>query len=199
MKYKIKRKRKAFKTKYIFLIFSIMLIFLSSSYALLSRQLTINGTASGQQQQLDVFYQYIDNSSSYPSSVGYMSTFTYTFTNPPTIAAITMGGNRLTLNTDYTYSNGTLTIPNVTGTLLISGEEIELESFTIKYCYGDNLEFDGTSLINTGIPLFSAANIRRDFDVTVNISLSVLLISFCWRLIELLSGSFVRLLLLSNE
>ena len=33
-----------------------------------------------------------------------------------------MGGNALVLNTDYTYTNGTLTIPDVTGNLVIQGD-----------------------------------------------------------------------------
>ena len=74
------------------------------------------------QQQLSVIYLNIDNSSSYPDTVGYMGTYSYTFAIPPTIEAVSMGGIDLVLNTGYTYTNGTLTIPDVTGALVIRGE-----------------------------------------------------------------------------
>ncbi len=62
------------------------------------------------------------------STVDYGSTFTTTITanflrNLPTQLTITMGGENLTAN-QYTYntSSGRLTIPNVTGDLVITGE-----------------------------------------------------------------------------
>ena len=170
MKYKIKRKRRAFKTSYIFVSFFIILIFLSISYARLSTRLQINGTVTGEQEQFDVFYLNIEeDTSTYPSIIGYMDTYSCTFTSSPTIECITMGGTRLTLNEDYTYSNGVLTIPNVSGPLVINGEEPELEDFKIKYVFGDNIEFDGSSWIDTDIALFSEDNFERDFEVTTNI------------------------------
>ena len=165
-KYKIKRRCKTIKTKYIFIACIIGMLFISMVYARYSTELTIHGTATGTQQQLSVLYLNIPGSSSAPSTIGYMSTYTYTFASPPTITSITMGGTTLTLNTDYTYVAGTLTIPNVTGTLVIEGEA---EDYTMTYHYGNNVEFDGASIMDTGIALFSVANLRRDFDVTVDI------------------------------
>ena len=39
-----------------------------------------------------------------------METYTHTFAIPPTITAITMGENDLTLGTDYTYEEGCLNV-----------------------------------------------------------------------------------------
>ena len=75
----------------------------------------------------------------------------------------------LVLNTDYTYTGGVLTIPNVTGNLVIDGEEPELQDFTIKYVYGNNITFDGSSWINTDVKLFSQENFDRDFELTVDV------------------------------
>ena len=167
---KIKRRRTRFKPIHIFLILFIFLITISTAYAYFSTELVINGTATGEREKIDIFYYNIENSEAYPSSVWYMETFSYTFANPPTIEVILMEGRRLTLGTDYTYSdNGTLTIPNVTGTLLINGEEIELEDFKIKYVYGDNIYFDGSTILDTGIAMFNNENWGRDFELTVNI------------------------------
>lgn len=119
---KIRRKRTHFKPLHIFLIIIVFLIAISTAYAYYSTELFINGTATGVQQQLSVIYMNMDNSSSYPNTVGYMGTYSYTFAIPPVIQSITMGGNALVLNTDYTYTNGTLTISNVTGNLVIQGD-----------------------------------------------------------------------------
>ncbi|MBR3163470.1 MAG: InlB B-repeat-containing protein [Clostridia bacterium] len=168
-KYKIRRKRKTIKTSYIAVAFVFALMFLSISYAAFSTTLRINGTATGEWQQLSVTYLHIDNSSSYPSTIRYMETYSYTFTNPPTIQAVSMGGVQLTSGTDYTYANGTLTIPDVTGALVIDGELPQLQDFSIKYVYGDNIEFNGSSWLDTGIALFSSENFDRDFELTVDI------------------------------
>ena len=169
MKYKIKRRHKTLKTSYIVIAFIFVLMFLSISYAAFSGTLRINGTATGEWQQFSVTYMHIDNSSSYPSTIRYMQTYSYTFASPPTIQAVSMGGVQLTLGTDYTYTNGTLIIPDVTGVLVIDGEAPVLENFSIKYVYGDNIVFDGHSWIDTGIALFSAENFDRDFELTVNV------------------------------
>ena len=119
---KIRRKRTHFKPLHIIFIIMVFLITISTAYAYYSTELFINGTATGVQQQLSVIYMNMDNSSSYPNTVGYMGTYSYTFSIPPVIQSITMGGNALVLNTDYTYTNGTLTIPDVTGNLVIQGD-----------------------------------------------------------------------------
>ena len=168
-KYKIKKRHKTIKTKYIFLVIVIGLLLISTGYARYMTQLRINGTATANQQQFSVTYLFFSNTTPYPNTIGYMSTYTYTFAGSPVIESIIMGNRTLVINTDYTYSNGTLTIPNVTGNLVISGEEPEQEDFTIKYYYGDNLYFNGASLMNTGIALFTAANFDRDFDITLDI------------------------------
>ena len=162
-------KKRQFNSWQIFLVLIIVLLAISISYAMFSTQLIINGGVDGEQEQLDIVYLNIDNTSSYPSSIGYMETYSYTFSIPPTIEAITMGGTRLTLGTDYTYTDGVLRIPNVTGNLVINGEEPELEDFKIKYIFGDNIEFDGKTLLDTDIALFSEENFDRNFELTVNI------------------------------
>lgn len=136
MRYKFKRRRKHFKTWQIFLILIVFLLAISSSYALFTTQLVINGTATGEQQQLSVIYLNMDNSSSYPDTVGYMGTYSYTFAIPPVIQNITMGGVGLTAGTEYTYeANGTLTIPNVTGNLVIQGDAA---SQNVNVIFNDN-------------------------------------------------------------
>ena len=140
MKYKIKRRKKSIKSWHISVILFILLISISTSYALYTTQLTINGSAAGERRQLDIIYMYIPNSSSYPSTVNYMDTFTYTFSNPPSIDTVRMGGTVLIKDTDYTYANGTLTIPDVTGNILIEGER---ESVNVTF------DIDGvTNVVN---------------------------------------------------
>ena len=78
MRYKIKRRHKTIKTKYYFFALVIALIFISISYARHTTTLVINGTATGEQAQHNVTYLYFENSSSYPSTIGHMSTYTYT-------------------------------------------------------------------------------------------------------------------------
>lgn len=169
MRYKIKRKKTIFKSWQIFFIIIAFLISISIAYAMFSTELIVNGMASGIQQQLSVLYLNMGTSTSYPSSVGYMNTYTYTFANSPTIQTITMGENTLVLNTDYTYLNGVLTIPNVTGNLVISGEPQQLTDFNIKYVFGNSIEFDGATSLNSGIQLFSTSTINKEFEMTVNI------------------------------
>lgn len=48
MKYKVRKRKKTFKTWYIFFIMIIILILISTSYSLWSSQLYINGTVSGE-------------------------------------------------------------------------------------------------------------------------------------------------------
>ena len=122
MKYKHKRKQKTMQTWKIFMVFVAFLISISISYSAFSRELNINGNVTGSQAQLSVTYLNVQNSTSYPSTIGYMDTYTNVFALNPTIVSVTMGGNTLTLNTDYTYISGTLTIPNVTGNLVIEGD-----------------------------------------------------------------------------
>lgn len=123
MKYKIKRKKSVIKSRQILIIVIVFLICISITYARFTSQLVVNGIVSGIQQQLSVIYLNMDNSSSYPDTVGYMGTYSYTFAIPPVIRNITMGEVILTPGTDYTYSDGTLTIPNVTGNLVIQGDD----------------------------------------------------------------------------
>lgn len=133
MKYKRKRKT-IFKTWHIFLLLLITILSVSISYAFFTKELKINGTAKGEWTEFDILYLNINTTSSDPITIHYKETYTNTFSTPPTISSITMGGTELIKDVDYTYSDGTLTIPNVTGTLLIIGEE---ETFTVTYiCEG---------------------------------------------------------------
>lgn len=118
---KIKRKKTHFKPLHIFILLIIFFIAISTAYAYYSTDLFINGTATGTRQQLSVLYISMGDSTSYPNTILYKETYSYTFAISPVIQSITMGGNTLVLNTDYTYTNGTLTIPNVTGNLVIQG------------------------------------------------------------------------------
>ena len=168
-KYKIKRRQKTIKTENIFLALVIGLMIISIAYARYFTELKINGTVHAKQEIYDVTYLYFSDSTSYPSTIGHMSTYTYTFSGSPTIQSVQMGDRTLILNTDYTYIGGTLTIPDVIGDLIISGEEPELEDYKIKYYYGDNIEFDGFTWLDTGIALFSTGNFDRNFELTTNI------------------------------
>ena len=170
MKYKIKRKQKAIKTKYIFIALVIGLILISISYAQNSTTLRVNGTATGEQIQYSVTYLGFSDSSSYPSQIGYMTTYTYTFASTPTIQSIIMGENTLTLNTDYTYSGGILTIPSVTGNLVIQADDsAQNQDYWVTYVFGDE-NFNGNNYINTAIPLFNSANKDRDFEISFTVS-----------------------------
>ena len=135
-----RRRKKKLKTKQILLIIILFLFAISASYAMFSTQLFINGTVTGQQEQFSVVYINMENSSTYPPSIGYMSTYSYTFAIPPVIQSITMGGTPLVANTDYTYTNGTLTIPNVTGSLVIQGDDD---------AQNVNVTFDNDGVTNT--------------------------------------------------
>ena len=135
-----RRRKKRFKTKYVFLIIILFLFAISASYAMYTTQLTINGTATGVQEEFSVIYVNMENSSSYPSTIGYMDTYSYTFAIPPVIQSITMGGVPLVANTDYTYTNGTLTIQNVTDDLVIQGDDD---------AQNVNVTFDNDGVTNT--------------------------------------------------
>ena len=67
-------KKQQLKSWQIFLALIIVLLAISISYGMYSTQLVINGGVEGEQEQLDIVYLNIDNSSSYPSSIGYMET-----------------------------------------------------------------------------------------------------------------------------
>ena len=68
-----------------------------------------------------ITYNNITNSTNYPSTISGGSTYTQTFTTAPSIITVTMGVTNLVSGTDFTYTNGTLTIPNVSGNLVITG------------------------------------------------------------------------------
>lgn len=59
--------------------------------------------------------------SGFQSNIADGLTYTNTFTTAPYDITVSMDGTDLTKNTDFTYSGGTLTIPNVTGNLIITG------------------------------------------------------------------------------
>ena len=82
-KYKIRRRRKTIKTKYIFFAIVLALILISTAYARFSTILRINGTATANQQQFSVTYLFFSNTTPYPNTIGYMSTYTYTFAGSP--------------------------------------------------------------------------------------------------------------------
>ena len=68
-----------------------------------------------------VTYVDITGSGNYTNTAVGGTTFTLTFTTPPSGVSVTMGGNTLTENVGYTYSNGVITIPNVSGNIVITG------------------------------------------------------------------------------
>ena len=168
MKYRIKRRRKTMKTRNIFFALVIGLIFISISYARYNTILRINGTVTGEQEQFSVTYLYFEDSQTFPDEIGYMDTYTYTFTGSPVIQSIIMGQKTLMRDTDYTYTNGTLTIPNVDGNLVIQAEVVG-EDVWVTYCFG-NENFNGQKYLNTGIPLFSTENVNRDFEISIDLS-----------------------------
>lgn len=98
---------------------------------------------------------------SYPTVVIDGETYTNTFTSAPATISVTMSGIKLTTD-QYTYSNGTLTIANVTGNLEIRNNTENL----IIYESTEGVEFTGSNYIDTGAKLFSEANIDRNFKIT---------------------------------
>ena len=68
-----------------------------------------------------VTYNNITLDNTEPTTIIANANYSHTFTNAPNSVTVTMGGNTLTENTDFTYSNGQLTINNVTGNLVITG------------------------------------------------------------------------------
>lgn len=68
-----------------------------------------------------VTYNNITLDNTEPTTIIANTNYSHTFTNAPSRVTVTMGGNTLTENTDFTYSNGQLIINNVTGNLVITG------------------------------------------------------------------------------
>ena len=98
---------------------------------------------------------------SYPTVVIDGETYTNTFTSAPATISVTMSGIELTTD-QYTYSNGTLTITNVTGNLEIRNNTENL----IIYESTEGVVFTGSNYIDTGAKLFSEANIDRNFKIS---------------------------------
>lgn len=83
-----------------------------------------------------VTYVDITGSGDYPTTAASGSTFTLTFTTPPNYISVRMGGNSLTQDTDFTYTSGTITIPNVSGNIVItgsSGNTVLVDNSTTTY------------------------------------------------------------------
>ena len=113
-------------------------------------------------------------------------TYINTFENPPDDIEITMGGTTLTKGTDYTYSNGTLTIPNVTDNLLITGitnqdpYSIDITESKLEYdidlnhmSFDEFLEHDFTFNNNSGktinkLTLTVTGNVQKVANGTAN-------------------------------
>ena len=169
MKYKGRGKRKILKTWQVSLILLVVVLFLSITYAQMSSILRIFGTVEGDWKEFSITYININNSSLYPSTIKYMQTYTCTFTNQPAIDNIIMGDTTLQQNTDYTYINGVLTIPEVKGNLVIQGQMPVPQDYTITYVYGDNLVFDGQTMLDTGMDYLSNNQFNRDFELTLHI------------------------------
>ena len=64
---------------------------------------------------------YTNIEGTYQSNIAEGLTYTNTFSPAPDDIEVSMGGNALTKGTDFTYTNGALTISNVTGNLVITG------------------------------------------------------------------------------
>ena len=69
-------------------------------------------------------------------------TYTNTFTPAPGDISVTMGGTSLTKDTDYTYANGTLSIPNVTGNLVITGVTVNNYDVVLASTADTTVTFD---------------------------------------------------------
>lgn len=83
-------------------------------------------------------------------------TYSYTFTSPPDLISVTMGETILTKDTDFTYTNGVLTIPNVTDNLTITGEKNTVVKTYILENIDNNNEYKGE--IQEGIQYTTPAN-----------------------------------------
>ena len=146
MKYKIKRRKTLKKTFIIFILIAILFC-ISSAYALWSTQLNIYGSITGTAPVYSVTYNNIENSSNYISQIISHKTYDVTFSNAPNNITVYMGGNQLTQNTDFTYSNGRLIISSVTGNLIINGPEqgynktLTINDTTVEYDLG-SMTFD---------------------------------------------------------
>lgn len=110
---------KLIKTKYIIIIIIIMLVTLSIGYSYWNTRLSITGTIRAKSETYTILYSNIENSANYPSSVIKNAQLQITFTgNIPDSLTITIDGIQFT---GFTYTNGILTISNVTGNLIITG------------------------------------------------------------------------------
>ena len=69
-----------------------------------------------------ITYQDLENSSNYPANIAEGLTYMCTFESGPKDFIVTMGGNNLTKDTDFTYKNKILKVPNVTGDLVLTAE-----------------------------------------------------------------------------
>lgn len=110
---------------------------------------------------------------SYPTVTISGTTYTNTFTPSPSIISIIMGGTLLTTN-QFTYSNGTLTIPNVTGDLvIISGSYVTVGTQSDLSNAIANLTEDGGTIVleqditlsdNSSLTFNSGGNVTLDLN-----------------------------------
>ena len=80
--------------------------------------------------------------------------------------------------TDYVflgwYNNESFTgtslteLSNVTENVILYAKWIK-ENMTVTYKFGDDISFDGTTVLNTTIELFSTDNIDREMELTIDI------------------------------
>ena len=84
-------------------------------------------------EKYSIIYNNIDNTSSLPTEIieGESLNITFQVTYPKKLE-ITMDGNSLTLNKDYTYNSGNLKISNVTGDIVISNGDNSSSSLPDK-------------------------------------------------------------------
>lgn len=110
---------------------------------------------------------------SYPSTVINETTYTNTFTSSPSIVSVMMNETLLTTN-QFTYSNGTLTIPNVTGDLvIISGTYVTVSTQSDLSNAITNLTKDGGAIVfeqditlsdNSSLAFNSGGNVILDLN-----------------------------------
>lgn len=59
-------------------------------------------------------------------------------------------------------------LSNVTGNVTLYAKWIK-ENMTVTYKFGDDISFDGTTVLNTTLELFSTDNIDREMELTIDI------------------------------
>jgi len=162
-KYK-KRKVNLISPRRVIVLIVLILLFATVGYSYWHTELKIGGTVTAKLEKIifSITYNNIENSSNYPSTIVQNTRYETTFTGiVPKSITVSMGGTELSNGTGFTYNNGTLIIPNVTGNLIINGvnnssystnilNSTSDRSFTLTF---SNMTFE--NLVNTSFEVIN--------------------------------------------